>query len=71
MGTYGLDGVIKAWELEQLTSEQAIGQILQLVAEIEERVRHLERGYRHVNRTRPALTFASQSDGETDPKNAR
>ncbi|HEY68528.1 MAG: hypothetical protein DRI79_09595 [Chloroflexi bacterium] len=43
MGTYGLDGVICAWERGQLTTEQAIGQILLLLQELEERLRILER----------------------------
>ena len=38
MGTYGLDGVIKAWRLDKLTSEQAVGQILLLLKEFEERL---------------------------------
>jgi hypothetical protein len=42
MGTYGLDGVIRAWEREQLTTEQAVGQILLLLQEIEERIRRVE-----------------------------
>ena len=42
MGTYGLEGVMRAWELEKLTTEQVIGQILQLVADFEERLRDLE-----------------------------
>lgn len=54
MGTYGLEGVIRAWELEQLTTEQAIGQILQLIAEIEERLRDLEHKYGRMRRMRPS-----------------
>jgi hypothetical protein len=42
MGTYGLEGVVRAWEREQLTTEQAIGQILLLLQEIEERIRRVE-----------------------------
>lgn len=42
MGTYGLEGVIRAWERGELTTEQAIGQILLLLQELEERVRSLE-----------------------------
>lgn len=42
MGTYGLEGVIRAWEREQLTTEQAIGQILLLLQDIEERIRRVE-----------------------------
>jgi hypothetical protein len=53
MGTYGLEGVISAWELERLTNEQAIGQILQIIAGIEERLRDLEHKYNRGGRTLP------------------
>ncbi len=43
MGTYGLEGVVRAWEQEQLTTEQAIGQILLLIKELKEQVQTLER----------------------------
>ncbi|GEM_PF-1342088 len=43
MGTYGLDGVIQAWGRGDLTVEQAIGQLLLLLRELEERVRDIER----------------------------
>ncbi|HEY73367.1 MAG TPA: hypothetical protein G4N99_08865 [Thermoflexia bacterium] len=43
MGTYGLDAVIRAWEQEQLTTEQVIGQILLLLREFEERLCIVER----------------------------
>lgn len=64
MGTYGLEGVIRAWELEKLTTEQAIGQILQLIAGIEERLSDLERKYSRLNRTKrpPALQAPSRGD---------
>jgi hypothetical protein len=53
MGTYGLEGVIRAWEREQLTSEQAIGQILLLLQELEERMHRIERRLeRYVGRVR-------------------
>jgi len=42
VGTYGLEGVVRAWEREQLTTEQAVGQILLLLQEIEERIRRVE-----------------------------
>jgi hypothetical protein len=42
MGTYGLEGVIQAWEQEQLTTEQAVGQILLLLQELEGRLRRIE-----------------------------
>jgi hypothetical protein len=43
MGTYGLEGVIRAWERGQLTVEQAIGQILLLLQELEAQLRSVER----------------------------
>ena len=53
MGTYGLEGVIRAWEREQLTTEQAIGQILLLLQELEERIHSIERRLeRYVGRVR-------------------
>ena len=50
MGTDGLEGVIRAWEQEQLTSEQAIGQILLLLQELEGRLRDIERRLERVRR---------------------
>jgi len=43
MGTYGLKGIIRAWDLEELTTEQAIGQILLLLVEFDDRLTYLER----------------------------
>ncbi len=43
MGTYGLDGVMGAWRLGTLTTEQAIGQILQIIQQLEARIVELER----------------------------
>ena len=42
MGTYGLDGVLTAWKAGKLTTEQAVGQILQLLEELEQRVTKVE-----------------------------
>ncbi|MBU0702337.1 MAG: hypothetical protein KKC18_00525 [Chloroflexi bacterium] len=53
MGTYGLKSVIRAWEQEQLTTEQAIGQILLLLQGLEERLCIIERRLeRYVERVR-------------------
>jgi hypothetical protein len=53
MGTYGLEGVTRAWEQEQLTTEQTIGQILLLLQELEDRLHSLERRLeRHVEYVR-------------------
>lgn len=42
MGTYGLEGVIWAWERGDLTTEQAIGQILLLLQELDKRIKSIE-----------------------------
>ena len=42
MGTYGLDAVLTAWKTGKLTTEQAVGQILQLLQELEERLVKVE-----------------------------
>ena len=47
MGTYSLDEMIQRWYAEDLTAEQIIGQILQLLQELSQRVSDLE------NRNRP------------------
>ncbi len=47
MGTYSLDEMIQRWYAEDLTAEQVIGQILQLLQELSQRVNDLE------NRNRP------------------
>jgi hypothetical protein len=43
MGNYDLDDLITRWELEKLTSEQAVGQILLALRALSQRVRELER----------------------------
>ena len=43
MSTYGLEEVIHKWEVGKLTVEQAIGQILLLIRERDERLQELER----------------------------
>jgi hypothetical protein len=40
---YELEKVLKLWEVERLTTEQAIGQILLLVCKLDRRVRELEK----------------------------
>ena len=67
MGTYGLEGVMRAWELEKLTTEQTIGQILQLMGEFEERLRDIERKYRQLNKAlsaAPPVSKSSESEVE-------
>ncbi len=43
MGTYGLKGIIEAWDMDKLTTEQAIGQILLLLTDLHERITALEK----------------------------
>ena len=43
MGTYSLDEIMKRWRKGELTADQAIGQILQLLQAISQRVGDLER----------------------------
>jgi hypothetical protein len=40
--TYGLDGVLRLWEVGKLTIEQVIGQMLLLIRQLDERVEKLE-----------------------------
>ena len=47
MGTYSLDEMIQRWYAEDLTAEQVIGQMLQVLQELAQRVNDLE------NRNRP------------------
>jgi hypothetical protein len=61
MGTYGLEGVMRAWELEKLTPEQTIGQMLQLMKDFEERLRDIERKYRRLNKALSAAPPSLQS----------
>lgn len=42
MGVYGLDEVIKRWEKGELTADQAIGQVLQLIQNLSRRMGDLE-----------------------------
>lgn len=54
MGTYSLDEIMKRWRKGELTAEQAIGQILQLVQNLTRRVGSLERRLERKNRERGA-----------------
>ncbi len=42
MGTYSLEELVRRWFTHDITSEQAIGQLLQIVQEIERRLKELE-----------------------------
>jgi len=47
MGMYSLDELIQRWYTEDLTADQVIGQILQVLQELTRRIEELE------NRNRP------------------
>ena len=59
MGTYGLEGVMTLWKADKLSNEQALGQILQLLEIIEQRLKELERRER-VQGTRQAPDAANE-----------
>lgn len=42
MGAYSLEELLRRWFTHDITSEQAIGQVLQILQEIEQRVKKLE-----------------------------
>jgi len=46
MGTYSLEELIRLWRQEKLTPEQAIGQILLLLRELQRRLQELEQRLR-------------------------
>ena len=42
MGTYSIETIIREWAKGSLTSEQAIGQILLLIQEVQDRLQDIE-----------------------------
>ena len=50
MGRYTLEQLIEYWRTEQLTVEQAVGQILQFLLEYRQRIEELENRLREVER---------------------
>ena len=50
MATYELETIIKLWEVEKLTAEQAIGQMLQLFQELKGQLREVEKRLRELER---------------------
>ena len=52
MGTYSLETLIRKWGLSELTTEQAIGQILLILQELLRRVEALEGRGKGANRKR-------------------
>lgn len=56
MGTYSLEALIRKWGLSELTTEQAIGQILLVLQELARRAETLEGRGEEANRERPSGT---------------
>ena len=48
MATYSLEKTLQLWKQEELTAEQAIGQLLQQMAALEQRVQQVEKRLRAV-----------------------
>ena len=42
MGTYPVETIIREWTKGNLTNEQAIGQVLQLIQQLQDRLREIE-----------------------------
>jgi len=54
MAAYSLEKMLQLWKQEELTAEQAIGQLLQQVAALEQRVQQVEQRLRAVEAARQA-----------------
>ena len=54
MGTYSLETLIRKWGLSELTTEQAIGQILLILQELIRRVEALEERREGAHHKRPS-----------------
>ena len=53
MGTYPLETIIREWAKGSLTNEQAIGQVLLLIQQLQERIKEIEaRLFRWENKDR-------------------
>jgi chaperonin cofactor prefoldin len=50
MATYELEKIIKLWEVEKLTTEQAIGQMLQVIQELQGQLREVQKRLRELER---------------------
>ena len=50
MAAYELEKIIELWEVEKLTTEQAIGQMLQLFQELKRQLREVEKRLRELER---------------------
>lgn len=58
MAAHSLDNLLKLWALHQLSSEQAIGQILQILIALEPRVARLEKTFATPTAPAPAAVVS-------------
>lgn len=56
MGAYDLEKIVKKWERAELSTEQAVGQILLLLDSLSKRVGRLETEQAKIRRTTPPTT---------------
>ena len=52
MAAYELEKIIELWKAERLTPEQAIGQMLQVIRELQAQLREVQRRLRELERRR-------------------
>ena len=72
MAAYSLDALLQRWALHQLTSEQAIGQILLILQHVEERLLQLEKPATASPLIPPALpSSAALSSPQRAPRKRR
>lgn len=55
MSAYDLDTMLKKWEREELTTEQAVGQILLLLQSVSQRIGRLEVTQENIRRQERTL----------------
>ena len=55
MSAYDLDTMLKKWEREELTTEQAVGQILLLLQTVSQRIGRLEVAQENIRRQERSL----------------
>ena len=55
MSAYDLDTMLKKWEREELTTEQAVGQILLLLQTVSQRIGRLEVAQENIRRQERTL----------------
>ena len=68
MAAYSLETLLRRWSLHQLTTEQAIGQILQILQDLEPRVKHIEQSIPSIRKRRNDAPKPSTPPDSTNPQ---